>query len=67
METIVRYSDEYELRTRIDKLRDILNELCCNTTEIEAIGTNEEMLILSRQLDELIVKYMVLKTHNTDI
>lgn len=43
------------LVTRINGLRDILNELCC--TELND-GVNEHRLLISRELDELIVKYM---------
>ncbi|MBZ9689263.1 Spo0E family sporulation regulatory protein-aspartic acid phosphatase [Clostridium estertheticum] len=45
-----------ELNKRINELRDTLNEICCTdqNTEVE-----EERLITSRNLDELIVKYMM--------
>lgn len=44
-----------DLSKRIDDLRDILNEICCSEQNTE---TQEERLITSRNLDELIVKYM---------
>ncbi len=44
-----------ELRERIDEVRDILNEICCTDQNPEE---REQRLIISRNLDELIVKYM---------
>jgi len=44
-----------DLNKRIDDLRDILNEICCADPNREAV---EERLIISRRLDELIVRYM---------
>ena len=44
-----------DLDKRINDLRDILNEICC--TELDG-KVQEERLITSRNLDELIVKYM---------
>lgn len=44
-----------DLNKRIIDLRDILNEICCtdSNTEVEEVRLNA-----SRNLDELIVKYM---------
>lgn len=44
-----------ELNNRINDLRDILNEICCTDQNAEL---QEERLNTSRNLDELIVKYM---------
>lgn len=44
-----------ELNNRINDLRDVLNEICCTDPSTEA---QEERLSISRNLDELIVKYM---------
>ena len=57
-ETIVRSLDEDKLKTCIDTLRDVLNEMCCTLDEHEM---SIEKLIVSRQLDKLIVEYMILK------
>ena len=43
------------LNNRINELRDILNELCYLDQDKEI---QEERLITSRKLDELIVEYM---------
>ena len=60
-EETVRILDEEKLKTCIDTLRDVLNEMCCTIDEPEV---SMEKLIVSRQLDELIVKYMGLKKNN---
>jgi hypothetical protein len=44
-----------DLDNRIDKLRDVLNEICCIELNTEV---QEQRLLISRELDELIVKYM---------
>jgi hypothetical protein len=44
-----------DLNNRINELRDILNEICCLDQNIEI---QKERLIISRNLDELIVRYM---------
>lgn len=44
-----------ELNNRINDLRDVLNELCCTGPSAEG---EEERLNISRNLDDLIVKYM---------
>ena len=44
-----------DLNKRINDLRDILNEICCTGLDREV---QENRLITSRSLDELIVKYM---------
>lgn len=44
-----------DLDKRINELRDILNEICCSE---QSTKVQEERLITSRDLDELIVKYM---------
>lgn len=56
METMYVNSAEEELKVRINKLRDSLNEIC---TEIDE-PTNIKRLIISRELDKLIVEYMSL-------
>ena len=43
------------LDTRINSLRDVLNEICCTELNDEV---NEQRLLISRELDELIVRYM---------
>lgn len=58
MEQIVRSLDEEKLITCINKLRDILNEMCYTNDEP---GASMERLIVSCELDELIVEYMNLK------
>jgi hypothetical protein len=55
---IIRSLDEDKLETCIDTLRDVLNEMCCTLDNHEM---SIEKLIVSRQLDKLIVEYMVLK------
>lgn len=57
-EPIVRSLAEDKLETCIDTLRDVLNEMCCTLDEHDM---SIEKLIVSRQLDKLIVEYMVLK------
>jgi len=44
-----------KLDTRINSLRDILNEICCTELNDEV---NEQRLLISKELDELIVRYM---------
>lgn len=44
-----------KLQKCINELRDVLNELCVSSEETE---TNNEKLIVSQYLDELIVEYM---------
>ena len=57
-EKIVIISNEQTLKTDINALRSILNELCC-----ENAGTqmNTETLKVSRELDDLILEYILLK------
>jgi hypothetical protein len=43
------------LKVRINNLREVLNEICSTTEDTE---NNKKRLIVSRCLDELIVKYM---------
>jgi hypothetical protein len=43
------------LDTRINSLRDVLNEICCTELNDEV---NEQRLLISRELDGLIVRYM---------
>ena len=57
-EGIVRSLQEEGLITCINTLRDVLNEMCCI---IDNPTSSKEKLIVSRQLDELIVEYMYLK------
>jgi len=44
-----------DLDNRINNLRDVLNEICCTELNTEL---KEQRLLVSRELDELIVKYM---------
>lgn len=57
-EKIVIISNEQTLKTDINALRFILNGLCC-----ENVGTqmNTETLKVSRELDDLILEYILLK------
>ena len=57
-ERIVGFLDEDKLKACIDTLREVLNEMCYTLDEHEM---SIEKLIVSRQLDKLIVEYMVLK------
>lgn len=43
------------LDIRINNLRDVLNEICCTGLNNDV---QEQRLLVSRELDELIVKYM---------
>lgn len=43
------------LNQRINEIRDILNDICCN---IEEYDNSSERLILSKCLDELILEFM---------
>ena len=49
--TIDSITEEY-LKQRINNLRDVLNEICSTNSD------TEDKLIVSRDLDELIVQYM---------
>ena len=57
-ERIVGILDEDKLKTCIDTLKEVLNEMCFTLDEHEI---SIEKLIVSRQLDKLIVEYMLLK------
>ncbi|MBW9157883.1 Spo0E family sporulation regulatory protein-aspartic acid phosphatase [Clostridium sp. FP2] len=57
-ENIMRILAEDKLKTCIDTLRDVLNEMCATLDEHDM---SIEKLIVSRKLDMLIVEYMVLK------
>lgn len=48
-------SHKEKLEASINTLRDVLNEMCCTISESEE---NITRLIVSCQLDELIVEYM---------
>ena len=63
-EEIVRSLYEENLIACINKLRDVLNEMCCTIDKTEA---DIETLIVSRQLDQLIVEYMSIKKINVQI
>ncbi|MFT5872313.1 MAG: hypothetical protein ACI8WT_001243 [Clostridium sp.] len=58
---LVRILHKEKLKACIDALRDVLNEMCCAIDEPES---NIQKLIVSCQLDELIVEYMSLKNNN---
>ena len=60
-EDIKKTLPENKLEICIDTLRDVLNEMCCT---LDDHGMSIEKLIVSRQLDKLIVEYMVLKKIN---
>jgi hypothetical protein len=62
MQEIFEFSHRQKLETSIDKLRDILNEICCKIDEREV-----EKLCISQQLDILIVEYMGLEKIKEDI
>ena len=61
-EKIVGILYEDKLKTCIDTLRQVLNEMCFTLDEHEI---SIDKLIVSRQLDKLIVEYMVLKKDNS--
>ena len=50
--------DEEKLKACINKLREVLNEMCCSMNDPE---TSMKKLMVSQQLDQLIVEYMGLK------
>ena len=60
MEKLYEISQEQKLNNYIIKLRESLNEMCCNLDEREV---NIEKLNVSQQLDIQIVKYMGLKKY----
>jgi len=47
--------DKKELEKDIEELRDILNKICITAKTMEEL---EERLLVSQQLDRLIVRYM---------
>lgn len=47
--------DKEEIKKNINELRDILNEICLTQEDTKEV---EKRLILSQQLDKLIVQYM---------
>jgi len=57
-EKIIIISNEQTLKTDINALRSILNDLCCENTGSQM---NTETLKVSRQLDDLILEYILLK------
>ena len=61
IEETFAFLHQKKLKTSIDTLRDILNELCCTSDDHEV---NIEKLIISQQLDILIVEYMGLEKTN---
>jgi len=48
-------ADKDELKKCIDDLRDILNEICATTDNLEGL---EKRLLVSEHLDQIIVQYM---------
>lgn len=54
-ENIASILHKQKLEINIDKLRDILNEMCCTIDERDV---SMEKLDVSHQLDTLIVEYM---------
>lgn len=61
---IVSVSYEEKLKICINTLRDVLNEMCCTVDNPEL---SLKKLIVSQQLDDLIVEYMILKNANIEI
>lgn len=57
-ERLVGTLAEDKLKTCIDTLKEVLNEMCFTLDDHEM---SIEKLIVSRQLDKLIVEYMILK------
>ena len=57
-EKFIIISNEQTLKTDINALRSILNELCCENTGSQM---STETLMVSRQLDDLILEYILLK------
>jgi len=57
-EKIAGNLEKEKLKICINKLRDVLNEICCTIDESEV---SKERLIVSRHLDKLIIEYMDLK------
>jgi hypothetical protein len=53
-------SNEETLKTNINALKSILNEMC---STINGPWVNIETLTVSRQLDDLIVEYTLLKNN----
>ena len=47
--------DKKEIERNIEELRDVLNEICATDENLEGV---KKRLIVSEQLDRLIVKYM---------
>lgn len=60
-ERIIKVPNEETLKTDINTLREILNQLCCT---IDGFQVNTETLKVSRELDDLIIKYMLLKNNH---
>ena len=60
---MIRSLYEENLIICINKLRDVLNEMCSTIDETEA---RIETLIVSQQLDQLIVEYMNIKRINVN-
>jgi hypothetical protein len=54
----IKFINKEELGRNIDKLRDVLNEICATD---EGAGDLKKRLIVSQRLDKLIVKYMTQK------
>jgi two-component system, cell cycle response regulator len=50
-----RYLELEKINKRIEELRETLNEMCCTAAED---GKDKERLMVSMDLDELIVEYM---------
>jgi hypothetical protein len=57
-ERLIDYMNKEQLRNDIEELRDILNEICLKHEQIQ---DEEQTLIVSQQLDKLILKYMTYK------
>ena len=47
--------DKDELKKYIDELRDVLNEICATNENSKEL---EKRLLISKQLDQVIVEYM---------
>jgi len=52
---INEHMDKKDLENAIEELRDVLNQICITAKTTEEL---EERLLVSQQLDNLIIKYM---------
>ncbi len=64
IENIISDSHEDKLRTCINKLRNVLNEMCYLIANIES---SVARLAISRELGKLIIEYMIHSKNEVDI